>query len=556
MATLFVLQGPDKGRTFRTPLESVLIGRESDVVPITDNTVSRRHARLWPENGTWLIEDLSSANGTYVNGVRAHRPVKLKRGDQIKIGTTVLVYCGDERTEQLTGSQIPRGMIDLDVSGRMLDSSILSSIPSNEDSVVIAAPETAEAVHAWRVMSQLTEAIGAILSPDQLLERVMDIIFEQVAVDRGFILLYDELARDFVPQVVRYRQAEGAGKTITTSRTIIHHVVSRREGVLCTNAMTDERFGRKESADSIHDYRLRSVICVPIIAHDQVLGVIHIDCSMSNHTYTPEQLRLVTAIGAMTGMAIQNARLVQSRMETERLAATGETVAYLSHAIRNILQGLRGGADVVERGLRREDLGTVARGWEVVRRNLDRVYSMTVNMLAFSKDRRPKLEVVQINRIAEEAVSMVQHLADARGIVVMPDLDDKMPPLAVDAEGLRQVLLNLLNNALDVVPDQTGVINLRTEFDAEREAARIEVADNGPGIPRDHLELIFKPFHSTKGSRGTGLGLAVARKVVQEHGGQITVSSQLGHGTTFTIYLPAAGTRYLDSSETQGPIHL
>ena len=205
MAILHVLQGPDKGKTFETPDEPIVLGRHGEHVPLTDHTTSRRHARLWQEDNIWFLEDLESANGTFVNGVRVTSVAKLKRGDQIKIGSTLLVLAGETKGESLPESVQPREVIDLDVSGRSLDSAILSSIPSNEESVIIAAPETAEAVRSWRVMVDLLETLNATLSPEEMMSRVMDTIFEHVPVDRGFVLLREQDEGEFLPFIVPFR---------------------------------------------------------------------------------------------------------------------------------------------------------------------------------------------------------------------------------------------------------------------------------------------------------------------------------------------------------------
>ena len=110
----------------------------------------------------------------------------------------------------------------------------------------------------------------------------------------------------------------------------------------------------------------RSIICVPLMAREQILGVIHLDSPVSDHTFNEHELRLITAIGYQTGLAIENARLVQSHVERERLAAAGETIAYLSHSIKNILHSMRAGGDVVQRGLDRRDFATTTKGWRIL----------------------------------------------------------------------------------------------------------------------------------------------------------------------------------------------
>lgn len=554
MATLYVLQGPDKGHSFQTANEAAILGRESDQIPLTDRTISRRHAELRPENGFWMIRDLQSANGTYVNGVRVEKPVRLKHGDQIKVGSTLIVYGGEDSAEKLSGTHISRDLVDLDASSKNLDSAILSSISASDESVIIAAPEMAEGARAWRVMYELSEVIGAVISPDQLLERVMDIIFEQVQVDRAFILMREPPDDDLIPYVVRYRHhPKGDSDRITTSRRIINMVVDKKEGVLCTNAMTDNRFTSEEKEGSITDFGLVSVICAPILVRDELLGVIHVDSSVSTHVYTQEQLRLITAIGHMTGLAIQNARLVQSRMQTAKLAAMGETVAFLSHSIKNILQGLRNGSDLVEAGLQKQQLAMVSQGWGIAERNLDKIMHLTMNMLAFSKPREPRIEQAQLNTVVADAVSLAQRKADEKSVVLMTDYDESFPAVPIDVDGIHQVVLNLVINAVDAVPVEKGLVNVATRFDADMGQAIIDVSDNGPGIDPAISAKLFEPFHSTKGQAGTGLGLAVAKKIVEEHHGRISVESKPREGTIMHVVLPVTTAPPEASQQTFGP---
>jgi two-component system NtrC family sensor kinase len=552
VATFLVLQGPDKGRTFRTDDDVVVFGRTSDQVPLTDQTVSRRHAQLARDEGGWTLTDLNSANGTYLNGVRVQRPIRIKHGDQLRVGSTLLVYAGDESVHHYAGSTIPRDLVTLDVGDDAVDASIVASVPSNEDSVVMAAPETASAVKAWRVIRQLSDVIGSLLPTDQLLARVMDIVFAEVEVERGVLFVRDEHTDELLPEVVRYRRMPARGPDeeapIIASRTIMSHVVAARDGVLCSNVVSDKRF---RSGKSVQNLGMRSVICAPIVAREQVLGVIHLDCPVTRHTYNEHELRLITAIGYQTGLAIENARLVQQHLQQERLAAAGETVAYLSHSIKNILQGMRSGGDVLKQGLARRELALIAQGWGILDRNMEKVFNLMMNMLAFSKDREPNLELVQLNQIVEETVAELQSAADRKSVVLLADLDPDLPPLMLDYEGAHQTVLNLVSNAIDAVPASTGIINVRTAYDPAAHEGRLTVSDNGPGVPPAERERIFQPFHSTKGHAGTGLGLAVARKFAVEMGGSIALNSPAEGGAEFVVRFKTEPTSA--SGDTHGP---
>lgn len=578
MLTLLVLQGPDKGRRFEVPDEQTLVGRDSRQLPITDNTVSRRHAELVPtEEGCWILKDLASANGTYVNGTRVLRNVQLKAGDQIRVGRTLLVFGAQFGVSRAAGKNV-----NLAGEESGMDSAIMHTVASNDDSMVLAVPEPAAAAVAnLKILYELSASLGSAFDEDQVLEVVMDLIFEHVKADKGIVLMLDSQREQLVPKVVRTRDENGdktdkeANKEaardpnssrfpqpekIHASRTIINHVLTNGEGVLSSNAMADRRFSKGKS---VHNLGIRSALCVPIKAKklggrgeregDEIIGVIYIDSSVKNYTYSTDQLRLLTAIGSQTGLAIQNTKLYKAQLQAERMAAIGETTAALSHSIKNILQALRGGADVVEMGLKANNLLQSTKGWRVVDRNLDKIYNLTMNLLAYSKEREPLLQLVNPNKLIAECVELTASAAGAKAAMVLADVDPDHPAIPLDPDGMHQVMMNLLSNALDAVEPGRGLIRIICRYEAEHQTSVIEVIDNGTGIPPTMAGHLFELFHSTKGNRGTGLGLAVARKIVQEHEGSISVKSSPADGTIFTIRLPVDNAAMADASKTHGP---
>lgn len=240
---LYVLQGPDKGRQFDfSSNEPVLLGRASEHVPLTDLTVSRRHARLEWADKSWVLFDEGGANGVFVNGVRINKSSKVKVGDQIRLGSTLLVFGAPSRSVSLAESdEIASGDAQ-----NPSDSAILSTVPSNDDSVVLAAPEPSQVAMAhFRVLLQISTAIASVFDQVQLLNKVMDLVFEQLRADRGFIGLLDDASGQVVPVVVRYRNEEQVGK-IAVSQTIIRHVLAKNEGVLSSNAMTDQQLSKRQ----------------------------------------------------------------------------------------------------------------------------------------------------------------------------------------------------------------------------------------------------------------------------------------------------------------------
>jgi K+-sensing histidine kinase KdpD len=563
--TLLVLQGPDKGRRYELPDAPALVGRESRSLPLSDNTVSRRHCELLPTDGEWIVRDLGSSNGTYLNGGRVMASASLKIGDQIRVGRTLMVFGAQPGITRASS-----GNVRLEGVESGMDSAIMHTVQSSDDSLVLAVPEPAAAAMAnLKILYQLAATFGSSFDVEQVVEIVMDLVFEHVKADRGVILLIDANTGDLIPKVARTREeaavspdpndtaANRAPDTIQASRTIINHVINTGEGVLSSNAMTDKRFSKGKS---VHNLGIRSALCVPIKARklndkvgDEVAGVIYIDSSVKNYTYAPDQLRLLTAIGLQAGLAIQNAKLYQAGLQAERLAAVGETTAALSHSIKNILQALRGGADVVEMGFRGNNLTQASKGWRIVDRNLDKIYNLTLNLLAYSRPREPKLEMVNPKALINDCLELIASAANEKGAMVVADVDETQPAVPLDPSGMHQVLMNLLSNSLDAVAPRKGLIQVVCRYDEENKETTIEVVDNGAGIEQSMMQHLFQLFHSTKGNRGTGLGLAVAKKIVDEHEGSIAVRSTAGEGTTFTIHLPVVHENLADPSETHGP---
>ncbi len=551
MLILTVLQGPDKGRKFELPdHEPQLIGRSSEALPLTDNTVSRRHAELTPDDGLWWIRDLASHNGTFLNGVKIAERMKLKPGDQIRTGATLFVFGQAEAGDE-------KDVIRL-LSPEMLEAEIEKTISSNEDSVLLAEPEPRQAaVEHLRVIYKLTAVTTEVLSRQELLKRVLELVFNEFKPERGFIMLGSGAHGDPLrPAVIKYAKPpkDKGDAEIHVSKTILQHAIRQGEGVLSSNAMTDPRFA---AGDSVQQFHIRSAICSPIRFREKTFGAIYIDSSIANYTFTAEQLALMNAIGRHTALALENAELLTTKLQTERLAAIGETVASLSHAIKNILQGLRGGADVVEMGLKKDDLKIAKGGWGILKRNLDRIVSLTLNMLAFSRQRTVELDLTQLGSIIEDCAQLTEGQCTTKGVALIVDVDPEMPPLPLDAPLIHQALMNLITNAIEAVDAVKGTITVRAMYhpsgsrgEGSPAVAEIAVIDNGPGIPKDRQSKIFEPFHTTKGTKGTGLGLAVTKRVVEEHRGRIRVESTEGQGATFRVFLPADASKVQDPSET------
>lgn len=225
-----------------------------------------------------------------------------------------------------------------------------------------------------------------------------------------------------------------------------------------------------------------------------------------------------------------------SEEQKQRLAETGQAAVNMSHGIKNILQSIRSGRDVMDQALDRGNMDVARRTWTILRQNLDRIETLSLNMLKFSKDQELHPVLCDFNILIEDVVKMIQPQADDRHIKIIAQLDEHLEPVSVDPEQIQDVIMNLLINALEAVPSETSRIEVCTGSDKANQQVILSVSDNGPGI--EDTSVIFEPFHSTKENVGTGLGLTIAQKIIATHHGSIDVQSKPGQGATFTVRLP------------------
>jgi PAS domain S-box-containing protein len=233
-------------------------------------------------------------------------------------------------------------------------------------------------------------------------------------------------------------------------------------------------------------------------------------------------------------------RLELEKLDAERLAAVGQTVAGLAHGVKNILTGLEGGMFLLRWGLEDDRRDKLQEGWEMLDRNFHKITTFVREFLSFAKGRVPVVAATDPNALVEEVVSLFAEAARAKGVTIETQLQPHIAPANLDAEGLQKCLANLVSNAIDacLVSDRdAGRIVIVRSRDHD-EVLEFEVEDNGCGMDYEIKRKIFTSFFTTKGTEGTGIGLLVTKKTVQEHGGFMSIESSPGVGSVFRITLP------------------
>lgn len=308
-----------------------------------------------------------------------------------------------------------------------------------------------------------------------------------------------------------------------------------------------EVFGRGVGEECFRVYKHRDEQCLSCPMMDTIeTGKIN-DYEASVLSKDGQELNLLITIaplrnaeGVVESVIEMGVDITQIRQLQDQLTSIGLLVGSISHGIKGLLTGLDGGIYMVNSGFERDKPERVKKGWEMVQRNVDRVRSMVLDILYYAKDRELTVEPIELGRMIGDLRDGVEKKAKENGIDLHFDVPDDLGLFDGDSQAIRAMLINLLENSLDACRMDADKCEHSVRVKARRSEPWmvIEVADNGIGMDRETKEKIFSLFFSSKGLKGTGLGLFISNKIVDKHGGSIAVDSEPGKGSTFTVRIP------------------
>ena len=504
---LVTSDGNGQNRRHRVPEKGLTLGRhsENDIV-LVSHLVSRFHARVEVKDDVLSVSDLKSCNGISVNGGSVKEAV-LKEGDMIQVGeSNFKVTCS---SESVFGNTVISAK-----KAKAVYESMVSEPQSNKLPVLYKA----------------AQLLGSVFDLDKLLNSILALIFEALPVQRGYILIVS--GEDDKPQIHATLSREKSDKGPPISNNIIQHVIDHEEAMLTLDAQEKSDF---EGAESIVAHNIHSAMCAPLFGREAIVGIIYFDSGDAPTPYRKGDLELLTAIANVVGVAVENARLYEETVKQERLAAVGQATAGLGHCVKNILTGIRGGGEFIGMALDKDDISYLRRGWPIMSRAIDRIDMLVMNMLSFSKDRKPERSKSNVNGIVQDALDSLKSRAN-KSKVTLSFVPEERAVFNLDPTGVYRVLMNLVLNAIDACERNEGEVTLYCT--CTEAGCTLGVQDTGVGIQPEILPKLSEVFVSTKGSSGTGLGLACSYKIVHEHGGTIDVASTVGEGTTFTVFIP------------------
>lgn len=259
------------------------------------------------------------------------------------------------------------------------------------------------------------------------------------------------------------------------------------------------------------------------------------------------------AAGEITQVMEMSTNITQIRQLQDHLSSLGFLISSISHGIKGLLTGLDGGIYLINSGMAKDNKDQIDEGWDVVNMMVDRIRSMVQNILFYAKERELEWEALDVLSFAEDVGLTVAHRIQSHNIQFERNFKTPLGTFEVDSSTMRSALVNIIDNAIEATVETSDKKNHRITFGVRAEGDRIifDVIDTGTGIDRETREQMFTLFYSSKGHQGTGLGLFIANKIVQQHGGSIQVDSTPGKGSHFRVTIP----RRLPAAEKEGNSH-
>jgi two-component system sensor histidine kinase HydH len=410
---------------------------------------------------------------------------------------------------------------------------------------------------------QLTRRTANVIDPPTLAAMLLDGLNETRRVTHASIYLLAEDRPGFRlldsrgPQPTLFIDA-GSARALAgrSERAQLLETVERRIAELKAQPMEARK--ARDELRRLNDVRqvmqqMRAGITAPLVGNDRVLGFLNLWDERVPEAFASDEIAVILSLADHLATVVENSKLYDKMRERDRLAALGEMSAGLAHEIRNPLGAIKGAAQCLDP----RELPTEEREFiEVIVEEVNRLNGVVTAFLDYARPLKQTFGPTDLNEVVDRTLRLIQ-ASVPKQITVQEELAAGLARVDADAEQLKQVLINLVQNAVQALGDQAGTITLRTvkserfgDFRAP-DWVELQVADTGPGIPADQQVNIFVPFFTTK-QQGTGLGLAICQRIVKNHGGTIAVQSRTGEGSTFVIRLPALTTESAEAAPALG----
>ena len=387
---------------------------------------------------------------------------------------------------------------------------------------------------------EISYLVGSVLELDDILQRIVDLTTTMLNSPTCSIYLFGPNRQHLTLRAAAgVNNAETGKKKLPIGRGLPGIAAQENTLIVVADASKDPRHTREFGDGPEHKH---AYICCPLRIREEVIGVM--TSRRYEQIFTHEDETLFETVCKQVAIVIEKSKMYYDKIESDRLAAISISLSEVAHYIKNLLQGMKGGMYFVDLGLKRGDLDTTRKGWEVLQKGNRKIASLVENMLSYSREMPLNLDKQNINSIIYDILHQIDDSAVERKIALIPETTRDLPVTLLDSDRIYDALLNLITNAIDAIAEDRddGYVLVRTRLDETKSFIEVEIKDNGGGIPVEAQNKIFNLFFSTKGSRGSGIGLSVTRKIIELHKGKIRFETVLGEGTSFFVLLPVRTT--------------
>ena len=540
-----VIKGPHPGAEYRVKKDTAVIGRSPRAdIQLIDKSVSRFHAKLRIENDRLLLEDLDSTNGTWLFGQRVEGSIPAPPNAPFRLGEIVLTIVPEGGAAKVLGV---KGQILREISSLTLDEPERDSSPTTSDKTPVLENKTLAAFYLFQqtMTSQSTE--------ETTQQKALRAFADLTQASKAYLLEYDIKTEKFIATAkLSAKNGSGVHEMIPDiDEQLVEYVKDNAATVLAHAARRGDRGGGEA--------RQSAVICLPLLGKRQLNGILHLTVPASVD-YSLDDLRLFSLLAMSAGMTLEHEKFIEFNARNESLLLAGLNAAEFSHCVKNILAAQDVSLNLLRSAMRDKSVELAGEAFNLLSINHRRLGNLALDILNFSGTRNLKIQTHDVNSVITEVIESLKPQFDFNRIGLRLESGQKKGPLyaEVDPVGVRRVLMNLVANAEEAVlakrlnlPDFQGHVTISSVEVVSNIV--ITIADDGIGIERADAEKLFDPFHTTKGVAGTGLGLHVSKKLVEAHGGSISVAGNPGEGSVFKVQLPV--THSHADTDTTG-IHL
>lgn len=403
---------------------------------------------------------------------------------------------------------------------------------------------------------EVSQSANTSLDLEGLFQRIIEILSKRLGIYRGALHLYEngEVVTS-TEAVLGLTPAEMKRGTDNQIEDIQKQVLASGKAIGVPQTRSPRSYVKLFEPERVESKDVIAFWCIPIIVEENVIGTLTID-KASDEFSAEEDRRLLTIIASIIAQRVKIQQTIDALVESERMATLGRLVRTIAHEVRNPLGSIRlgtqllqhsdvefGSAEVHHRGTS-EHVETYSGNLSqneineytgIIIKEVDRLNRFIEQLLAFSKPTMDVAKLSDIHQLLDNSLAICRPELELRSITVITQYDD-CPEVNVNEDGITQVLLNLLYNAIEAM-DAEGTLTIQTEYVPETKIVHVRVQDDGPGISPEDISMLFDPFYTTK-QKGTGLGLYISQKILAEHRGSIEVDANLEVGTAFVMTLP------------------